>query len=70
MDLANLYRPKKLDDLVGQDVPVRCISNAFKAKNMHQSYIFEGQYGSGKCIVGNSLVYTSNGMKPIQKFIS
>lgn len=41
MILANKYRPKKLDDIIGQEVPVRIIRNSFLNNNLHHFYIFD-----------------------------
>ena len=46
--LAHKYRPKKLDDLIGQDVLVQTLKNSFKNNSLHHSYIFGGKFGSGK----------------------
>jgi len=45
---ARKYRPNKLSDLVGQPVIVRTLTNSFKRGTLHTSYLFIGQFGSGK----------------------
>ena len=42
------YRPRKLADVVGQEVPVRILTNSFKSKSWHRAYMLEGKLGSGK----------------------
>jgi len=46
--LANKYRPHKLSDLVGQEVPIRILTNSFKNNGWHHAYILAGGFGSGK----------------------
>jgi len=45
---ANKYRPKKLEEVIGQDVVVQSISNALQGKSLHHAYIFAGKFGCGK----------------------
>jgi len=63
------YRPTKLADIVGQDVVVQILTNSFKQKRMHHAYILEGLFGSGKCIIGNSLILTNDGLKKISDIV-
>lgn len=48
MQLANKYRPKCLDDLVGQSAVVQTITNAIKNNSLHTAYLLTGFWGSGK----------------------
>lgn len=59
-NLAGAYRPKTLDDLVGQEVVVKTLTNAFKNNNLHQAYLFVGRYGSGKTTLGRILAAMEN----------
>lgn len=59
-DLASKHRPKILEDVVGQPVVVRTLSNAVKAKTLHHAYLFIGQIGSGKTTVARILAAMEN----------
>jgi len=58
--LVDKYRPKKLSDIVGQDVVVRILKNSFKSKNWHHAYILEGVLGSGKTSVSRIMAAMEN----------
>ena len=57
---ANKYRPKCLEDIVGQDVVKKSLLNSFKNKRMHHFYIFEGVYGTGKTTCARILAAMEN----------
>ena len=46
--LARKFRPSTFDDLVGQDVLVRSLSNSLKNNKIHQAYLLSGTRGVGK----------------------
>jgi len=46
--LARKYRPETFADLVGQDVMVRTLKNAFQADRIAQAFIMTGIRGTGK----------------------
>lgn len=46
--LARKYRPSTLEELVGQDVLVKTITNAIKTNRLAHAYIFTGIRGVGK----------------------
>src|ERR671920_1680612 len=46
--LARKYRPRTFDDLIGQDVMVRTLSNAFKTDRIPQAWMLTGVRGVGK----------------------
>jgi DNA polymerase-3 subunit gamma/tau len=46
--LYRKYRPKKLDELLGQETNVLILKNAAKADRLGQAYIFHGARGTGK----------------------
>ncbi len=46
--LARKYRPQIFDDLIGQDVLVRTLTNAIKSGKLAQSYMLTGIRGIGK----------------------
>jgi DNA polymerase III subunit gamma/tau len=58
--LSIKYRPKKLSDIVGQDVVVRILINSFKEKNWHRAYILEGLFGCGKTSIARIMAAMEN----------
>jgi DNA polymerase-3 subunit gamma/tau len=46
--LYRKYRPKKLEDLLGQETNVQILKNAAKTGRIGQAYIFYGPRGTGK----------------------
>lgn len=54
------YRPKKLEEVIGQKITVQAIKNAFISKTMHHAYIFGGAYGTGKTSVARILAAMEN----------
>ena len=58
--LSIKYRPKKLSDVIGQEVVVKSLTNALKSKTLHHAYIFEGIVGSGKTSTGRILAAMEN----------
>lgn len=46
--LYRKYRPKKLDDLLGQETNVLLLKNAAKQNKLGQAYLFYGPRGTGK----------------------
>ena len=58
--LSIKYRPKKLSDVIGQEVVVKSLTNALKSKTLHHAYIFEGNLGSGKTSVSRILAAMEN----------
>lgn len=46
--LQNKYRPRKLSDLIGQDVLVRTVANGIKHGRLANAFLFIGPYGCGK----------------------
>lgn len=67
--LALKYRPKKIGDLVGQDHVRQVLTNSIKGNKYHHSYIFAGNLGCGKCITGDSIVCTPNGLRRISSIV-
>jgi len=65
-NLARKYRPKTLNDLIGQPVMVKVLSNAIKRDRLHQCYLFVGQFGCGKCVTGDTLIVTQDGLRYIE----
>jgi DNA polymerase III subunit gamma/tau len=60
VSLVTKYRPKKLSDVIGQQVVVKAFTNAFKANNMHHAYILAGAWGTGKTTVGRIVAAMEN----------
>ena len=46
--LARKYRPQNFTDLIGQDVLVRTLSNAFSQSRLAHAFILTGIRGVGK----------------------
>lgn len=46
--LANKYRPKKIDDLIGQESVRKILTNTILSGKLHHAYIFCGKFGCGK----------------------
>ena len=49
--LARKYRPRKFEDMVGQDATVRALGNALAQQRLHHAYLFTGTRGIGKTTV-------------------
>ena len=60
MVFARKYRPKTLDEVVGQPVVVQTLKNALVHKKLHHAYLFCGKFGSGKTSVGRILAASEN----------
>lgn len=58
--LSIKYRPKRLIDVIGQDVVVQSLTNAFKEGTLHHAYVFAGFLGSGKTSCARILAAMEN----------
>jgi len=58
--LARKYRPKTLDEVIGQPVITRTLSNALKSKKLHHAYLFSGTVGTGKTTTARILAAMEN----------
>lgn len=68
--LSLKHRPKNIDDLIGQDIAVRQVKGMLKSGRIVRSYLIYGPHGSGKCITGDSIVATEDGLIPIKDLYS
>ena len=60
--LAIKYRPKTFDDVVGQELVVKTLTNELHNNTTKQAYIFEGQTGGGKSSASYILANELNGI--------
>jgi len=58
--LALKYRPKKLTDIIGQEVAVKILTNSFKNNNLYHCYLFNGFFGSAKTTTARILAAMEN----------
>lgn len=63
--IAVKYRPKVFEDLVGQEVVSKTISNSIKSGKIHHSYLFYGPRGCGKTSTARILAKSLNCQSPI-----
>jgi DNA polymerase III subunit gamma/tau len=68
--LALKYRPTKLADLIGQESVVTTITNAFKEDKLYQSFVFAGNFGCGKCVGGDTLLFSPSGFHRIDEIVT
>jgi DNA polymerase-3 subunit gamma/tau len=59
--LSRKYRPKKLSELIGQDIFVSTIQNALKNNRLAHAYLFSGVRGVGKTTTARILAHLFNG---------
>ena len=58
--LYRKYRPQDFDEVVGQEAVVRTLTNAIKAGDVRQAYIFAGPRGTGKTSMARILAKALN----------
>lgn len=46
--LARTWRPKRFEEVVGQDHVVQALSHALTTQKLHHAYLFTGTHGTGK----------------------
>lgn len=62
--LARKYRPQTFDDLIGQDIMVRTLRNAFELDRIAQAYMLTGVRGVGKTTTARILARALNYERP------
>lgn len=63
------YRPTQLEDVVGQKFTTGTLKQASIADRFAHAYLFSGNKGCGKCIVGDSIMVLENGFKRIKTVV-
>ena len=61
--LYRKYRPKKLDDVAGQQHIVAVLGNAIKSGKISHAYLFTGPRGVGKTSVARILAHEINNLE-------
>ena len=64
--LALKYRPQTFDDLIGQDVVAKTITNSIKANKIPNAYLFTGIRGVGKTTIARIVAKALNCSKGIE----
>ncbi len=62
--LARKYRPQTFDDLIGQEIMVRTLKNAFEMDRIAQAYMLTGVRGVGKTTTARILARALNYARP------
>lgn len=60
VSLVHKYRPKTLDDVVGQSQVVKSLKGAIKQNKIHSAYLFAGSRGTGKTSIARVLAKSLN----------
>ncbi len=60
VSLATKYRPRKLSDLVGHEILVSALRNAFLNNRVHQAILFSGTRGVGKTTIARIIAMSLN----------
>lgn len=66
--LALKYRSQTFADLIGQDVVIRTLRNAFINNCLHHAFIFNGIRGTGKTTTARLIAKAVNCLNPIDQF--
>ena len=65
ISLYRKYRPKKFEDVVGQEVVVKILKNSIKENKIAHAYIFAGPRGVGKTSIAKIFSKAVNCLNPI-----
>lgn len=65
ISLYRKYRPKKFDDVVGQEMIVKILRNSIKENKIAHAYIFAGPRGVGKTSIAKIFSKAVNCLNPI-----
>ena len=68
--LAIKYRPKKLSELVGQEIIAETIFNSLKLKKIPNAYLFHGIRGTGKTSIARIIAKSLNCEKGVENLCS
>ena len=63
------YRPKKLNDLIGQDIIAKTIFNSIKIKKIPNAYLFHGIRGTGKTSIARIIAKSLNCENGIENYV-
>ena len=58
--LARKYRPQTFDDVIGQDVLVKTLTNAIEKNKVHHAFILTGIRGVGKTTTARIIAKSLN----------
>ncbi len=58
--LARKWRPKRFDELVGQEHVVRALTNALETGRVHHAFLFTGTRGVGKTTIARIFAKSLN----------
>ncbi len=58
--LSRKYRPKKLEEVIGQDFTVKAITNAFSTNKLSHAFLFTGIRGVGKTTIARIIAMGLN----------
>lgn len=69
--LSQKLRPHTFDSMIGQDNNKKILKAIIKnPANAPKSLIFEGEYGTGKCVTGDTRILTDKGYFPIKDYFN
>jgi DNA polymerase-3 subunit gamma/tau len=60
VSLANKYRPKIFDEIIGQSILVKTLKSAIDLDNLANVFLFSGPYGTGKTTTARVLAASIN----------